>query len=66
MNRRLAPERRAGDLAAAVGDHLVHVMVNSVRCRSPTRATEHVVMLAGKDLVRDLDDQLPGLVVEPL
>jgi len=27
---------------------------------------EHVVMLAGEDLVTDLNDQLMGLVLEPL
>ena len=67
MNRRLAPERRAGDLAAAVRDHLVHVHVElRAAAGHPHMQRVHVVMLAGKDLVTYLEDQLPGLVVEPL
>ena len=64
MNRRLAAERRAGELAAAVGDHLVDVHVElGAAARHPYVQRKHVVMLAGQDLVADLDDQLMRLVV---
>ena len=66
MDRRLAAERRAGKLAAAVGDHLVHVHVElRAAAGHPDVQRKHVVMLAGEDLVADLDDQLVRLVVEP-
>ena len=66
VNRRLAAERRAGELAAAVGDHLVHVHVElRAAARHPHMQREHVVMLAGKDLVADLTISLKALVVEP-
>ena len=59
MNRRLAAERRAGELAAAVRDHLVDVHVElRAAAGHPDMQREHVVMLAGEDLVADLDDQL--------
>ena len=67
VNWRLARERRAGELAAAVGDHLVHVHVElGAAARHPHMQREHVVMLAGQYFVTDLDDQLVGLVVESL
>ena len=67
VNRRLAPERRARELAAAVGDHLVHVHVElRAAARHPHVQRKHIVMLAGEDLVADLNDQLVALVVEPL
>ena len=67
MNRRLAAERRAGELAAAVGDHFVHVHVElRAAAGHPHVQREHVVVLAGEDLVADLNDQLVRLVVEPL
>ena len=59
MHRRLAAERRAGELAAAVGDHLVDVHVElRAAAGHPHVQREHVVMLAGQDLVADLHDQL--------
>ena len=67
MNRRLAAERRACKLAAAVGDHLVDVHVElGAAARHPDMQRKHVVMLAGEDLVADLNDQFVALVVEPL
>ena len=66
MNRRLAPERRAGELAAAVGNHLIHVHVElRAASRHPDMQRKHVLMLAGEDLVTGLNDQLVPLVVEP-
>ena len=59
MNRRLAAERRAGELAAAVGDHLVDVHVElGAAAGHPDMQRKHVVMLAGQDFVADLHDQL--------
>ena len=67
VNRRLAAERRAGELAAAVGDHLVHVHVElRAAARHPNVQREHVVMLARQNLVADLHDQRVRFVVEPL
>ena len=58
MHRRLAAERRARELAAAVGDHLVDVHVElRAAAGHPDVQREHVVVLAGEDLVADLDDQ---------
>jgi len=66
VNRCLAPQLRAGDLAAAVGDHLIHIHVElRATARHPYVQREHVMMLAGEDLVADLNDQLMMLVVEP-
>src|SRR5258705_8899310 len=66
MNRRLAAERRAGELAAAVGDHLVHVHVE-LRAPSchPNMEGKHVRMASWEDLITGLNDQLGALVVEP-
>src|SRR5258707_10192517 len=67
MNRRFARERRAGQLAAAVRDHLVHVHVElSAAPGHPHMQWKHVVMLAGEYLVTGINDQLMGLVLEPL
>ena len=67
MNRRVAAERRAGELAAAVGDHFVDVHVElRAAARHPDVQRKHVVMLAGEDFVAGLDDQLVALIVEPL
>ena len=66
VNRRLAPQRRAGELAAAVGDHFVHVHIElRAAARHPHVQGEHIVMLAGEDFVTDLNDQFVALVVEP-
>src|ERR1700722_13932270 len=67
MHRRLAGERRPGELAAPVGDHLVHVHVElGAAARHPDVQWEHVVMLAAQDLVADLNDQSMRSVVETL
>jgi hypothetical protein len=67
MDRLLRSQRRAGDLAAAVGDHLVDVHVElRAGAGHPDVQGEHVVVLARQDLVADLDDQPMHLVVEPL
>jgi hypothetical protein len=67
MNRRLAGQRSASQLAAAVGDYLVDVHVElSAAAGHPHMQREHVVMLAGEYLVTDLNDQLVALVIEPL
>ena len=67
MHRRVAAERRAGKLAAAVGDHLVHVHVElGATARHPDMQGKHVVMLAGENFVAGLNDQFVALVVEPL
>jgi hypothetical protein len=59
MDRRLAAERRAGELAAAVGDHLVDVHVElGAAAGHPDMQRKHVVMLAGEDFVAGLNDQL--------
>jgi hypothetical protein len=67
VNRRLAPQRRAGDLAAAVRDHLIHIHVElRAAARHPHVQREHFVMLAGENLVADLNDQIVVFLVEPL
>ena len=67
VNRRLASKRRAGELAAAVGDHLVDVHVElGAAAGHPHMQRKHVVMLSGEDFVADLHDQLVTLIVEPL
>ena len=67
MNRRFARQRRAGKLAAAVGDDFVDVHVElRAAAGHPHMQREHVMMLAGQNLVADLHDQLVALVIEPL
>ena len=59
MNGRLAPERRAGELGAAVGDHFVdvHVELGAAACH-PNMQGKHVVVLPGEDFIAGLNDQL--------
>jgi hypothetical protein len=65
MNRQLAAERGARDLAASIRDHLVHVHVElRSAARHPDVKGKHVVMLARENLVADVDDQLVDLAVE--
>ena len=67
VHRRLATEWRARELAAAVGDHLVHVHVElGAAARHPYMQRKHVVMLAGEDFVARLNNQVVLLIVEPL
>ena len=66
MNRSLAAERRGGELATPVGDHLVHIRVElGAAARHPYVQREHVLVLSIQNLVADLDDQLVSLIVEP-
>jgi len=67
MDRGLAAQRRAGKLAAAIGDHLVHIHIE-LRAASghPHVQREHVVVLTGEDFVAGLHDQVVGLVGKPL
>ena len=67
VNRRLASKRRAGKLAAAIGNHFVYVHVElRAAAGHPHVQRKHVIMLLSKDLVTDLNDQLVWLVGEPL
>src|SRR5262245_63264542 len=66
MNRRLTPERRTGELTAAVGDDLVDVHVElGAAARHPNVQGKHVVMLPGENFVARLNDQSMALIVEP-
>ncbi len=57
MNRRFASERSAGDLAATVGDHFVHVHVKlRAAAGHPYVQGEHVMVLTREDFVADLND----------
>jgi len=57
VNRLLASERRPCKLAATVGDHLIHIHVElRAAARHPHVQWKHLVMLAGQDLVANLDD----------
>jgi hypothetical protein len=66
MNRHLAPERRTGELAAAVGDDFVdvHVELGAAPCH-PNVQGKHVVMLPGENFVTHFDDQSMTLIVQP-
>src|SRR6266403_684296 len=67
MNWRLTSKLRARELAASVGDHLIHVHVKlCAAARHPDVQGKHVFMTAAKDLITGLNDQLVVLVVEPL
>src|SRR5262245_10865148 len=67
VHRRLASNWRARELTAAVRNHLVYIHIElGAAARHPHMQREHVVMLAGEDFVAGLNDQLVGLIVEPL
>src|SRR5262245_55698062 len=67
MDRRLAAEGCPRELAAAVGDDLVHVHVElRAAAGHPHVQRKHVVMLAREDLVARLNDEFVSLVVETL
>src|SRR5215468_3330627 len=67
MNGCVAAERRAGNLAAAVGNHLVDVHVElGAAARHPHMQRKHVMMLACQDFVAGLNDQFATLIIEPL
>ena len=62
----MAAERLAGDLRAAVGDHLVDVHVElGAAAGHPDVERELVVVLALQNLVADADDQVLLGVAEP-
>ena len=66
MHRLLRAKRRVGELAAAVGDHLVDIHVElRARARHPDMQRKHVVVPASQDLVARLDDQPMALRIEP-
>src|SRR6266403_6393999 len=66
MYRRLAAECRARELAATVGNDLVHVHVElGAAAGHPDMQREHVVMLTRQDLIADLDDLAVRQGVEP-
>src|SRR6516164_7839418 len=67
MDRRLASQRCARELAAAVGYDFVHVHVElSTASRHPDMQREHIVMLACKDFVTSLSDEFELLIAVPL
>src|SRR5262249_17187799 len=67
MNRGLASEWCARELAAAVGDHLIHVHIElCAAARHPYVQREHVMMLAGEDFVTNLRGQFVLQITEPL
>jgi hypothetical protein len=58
MHGRFAAERRAGQLAAAIRDHLVHVHVElRAASRHPHMQREHVGVRSGEDFVARLGDE---------
>src|SRR5215469_793978 len=57
----------ARELTTPIGDYFVDVHVElSAASGHPDMKGKHVVMLAGKDLVAGLNDQLVALIVKPL
>src|SRR5262245_23727720 len=65
MDRLVAAQRLAGDLLAAVGDHLVHIHVElRAAAGHPDVERELVLVLALQDLVADADDQVLRSVAE--
>src|SRR5882724_1975443 len=67
MNRSLAAEWCARELAAAVGDHFVHIHVElSAAAGHPHMQRKHVVMLTVQNFVASLYDQLVLLIAETL
>jgi hypothetical protein len=58
MHGRFAAERRAGQLAAAIRDHLVHVHVElRAASRHPHMQREHVGVRSSEDFVARLGDE---------
>jgi hypothetical protein len=65
MNRPLAAERRACELAATVRDDLIHVHVElRATAGHPLVQRKHVVMLPREDLIAHPNDEVVLLVVE--
>src|SRR3979490_519813 len=66
MNRGFAAKWCASQLAAAVGNYLIHVHVELRAASShPDMKRKHVLMAPCEDLIAGLNDQLIPLVVEP-
>jgi hypothetical protein len=67
MHGGLASEWRAGELAATVRDHLVHVHIElRAAAGHPNVQRKHIVMLAGEDFIAGLNDQFVTLIVQSL
>jgi hypothetical protein len=65
VNRRLAPQLCAGNLAASVRNHLVYIHVElRSAARHPYMQRKHVVVLPCENFVADLNDQIMALLVE--
>src|SRR5215831_12349955 len=65
MNRRLASNRRARELATPVGDDLVHVHVELRPAAShPDVQWKHIVVLARENLIAGLQNESEALVIE--
>ena len=63
----MAAERRTSDLSAAVRDHLINIHIElRAAAGHPDMQRKHVVVLASKDFVANLDNQFVALIVEPL
>src|SRR6516164_4731715 len=66
MHRLMASERRAGELATSIGDHLVNVHVElGAAAGHPDMQGKHVAVLTCQDLVACLNDQLVTFIIEP-
>src|SRR5215469_11148197 len=67
MNRCFASQRRACDLATAIGDYFVDVHVElSTASGHPHVQREHVLMLASEDLIAGMSDEFVLLIAQPL
>ncbi len=65
MNRRLAAQRRARELTAAVGNHFIYVHVElGAAAGHPHVQRKHVLVLAGEDFVAGLNDEPVSFVVQ--
>src|SRR5271165_1206977 len=66
MDRGLAADWSAGELAAAVRDHLVDIHVElGPASGHPDVQRKHVVMLAREDFIADARDQFVMLIMKP-
>jgi hypothetical protein len=67
VDRCLVAQRRTCELAATIGDHLVHIHVElGAASRHPYVQREHVFMPAGQDLVTNVYDQPLLAIVKSL
>src|SRR5882672_4222288 len=66
MNGGFAAKWCARELAAAIGNYLVHVRVElRAASRHPNMERKHILMASCEDLITGLNNQLVPLVVEP-